>query len=161
MQEAVAAQPAREHDDGAQAQHDTDEQAAEPRQLLFERGVAGRRLVDQDADLAHLRPLARGRDQQPPAPVRDRRAHEGEVEPISEGRVLVRERVGHLGHRVRFSRQRRLLDLHTCALDDPTVGRHSRPGGQVDEITRNQLCRRDLAFHTLADNMGHRHGLFL
>ena len=74
VEEVVPAEPAGEHDDGTEREHDPDEGPAEPVELLLERRLATTGLLDHDADLADLRPHAGGGDEEPAPPVGHGRA---------------------------------------------------------------------------------------
>ncbi len=122
VEKVVAAEPAGQHDDGTEREHDPDEGPPEPVELLLERRLAGAGLFDHDADLADLRPHAGGGDEEPATPVGHGRAHEGHADPISEHGLGVGDRIRPLADSLGLAGQGRLLNLQPRGLDDAAVG---------------------------------------
>ena len=154
-QRLAAQQP--EHED--QADNDTrDQRQAPPEHVELHLQRRGSRLgLGQHArQPAHLGGHAGGGDEHLCTAARDHRVHVGHVHAFGQWRLGGDDACGILGHRVRFTRERSLVDLDAVDHEQPPVRRHTIAGLQQHHVAGHEFGRGDLLDACRAPDTRHR-----
>ena len=133
----------KDKDEHADAQHQLAHGLAQLVQLALQGRLLLLRLGQHTGDLAHLRVHAGGGDDCLAAAVDHRAAHVAHILPVAQGHVISGQQPHRLGDGDALAGQRRLLDLHGGALQQPSVGGHGVAGLQQHHVAGHQLAALD------------------
>ena len=126
-------------------------------ELLLERRLLLRLLLDEAGDLAEFRRHPGLDDDRLPAASFDRGPHEHHVLPIADERVP-RQRLDRLADRLRFPRERGLIEAESGGLEETRVRRDTVSRGQDRDVAGHEFAGRDGHDPSLAEHMSLRSG---
>jgi hypothetical protein len=130
-------------------------------ELALERRSGRLGLAHESADLAELRPSARGRDDGLAGSFRDDRAGVHHVVAVRDRGIEPRHRLHGLGDRHRFTREGGLVRLQSAHRDQSSVGGHVVARPQEHHVAGHQLRPGQELLDTVAAYESHRHADFL
>ena len=126
-------------------------------ELLLERRLFLRLLLDEAGDLPELGCHPGLDDDRLPAASFDRGPHEHHVLPVADEGVA-RQRLDRLDDRLRFPRERGLVEAEAGGLEEARIRRDAVSRGQDRDVAGDELAGRDGHDPALAEYVGLRRG---
>ena len=142
-------------------QRHSDEPAAQPVELAFERRRGRRRLSDEGPHAPDFGVTARRRDDGEGGALGDDGAREDHVGAVRESGGVIAHQIGPLGRGQAFPGQRRFVGGEPFGVDHASVGRNVVTGPQDEDVTDDErgCCDPDVGAFATNEGVGHRRAL--